>query len=100
MQTGIAPHVYGRSSRIEYLTELLTNYAPSLYDLSEVCSEILVMAYTSEESPLTAEEGTRLREIVYAVAAKQQINATFIKGTDNEVKGKIALHIIGISPIY
>ncbi|UKI43476.1 MAG: hypothetical protein L6U16_10560 [Porphyromonadaceae bacterium] len=92
-------HVYGRGSRIEYLNELLTNYTPSLYDLSEIYSEMLVMTYTSEDSPLTAEEETRLREIVSVVAEKRQINATLIKGNDNETKGEIALQIIGISPV-
>lgn len=92
-------HFYGRGSRIEYLNDLLANYVPSLYDVSEVCSEMLVMAYTSEESPLTADEETILRKIVSAVAAKRQLNATLIKGTDNETKGEIALQIIGISPI-
>lgn len=92
-------HVYGRGSRIEYLNDLLTNYYPSLDDLGEAYNEMLIIAYTSEKSPLTADEETSLRKIVSAVAAKLQINATLIKSIDNEAKKEIALQIIGISPI-
>lgn len=92
-------HVYGIGSRIEYLTDLLTNYYPTLDDLGEGFIEMLIIAYTSEKSPLTDEEEKRLREIATAVASKQQINVTLIKGIDSESKSEITLLLIGISPL-
>ena len=91
-------HVYGKSSRMDYLLDLLTNYCPTFDDLCDDCNDMIVIAYTSEEYPLTEEEEKLLLDFIAAVAAPR-MNVTFEKGSDCEAEREIALQIIGISPI-
>ena len=92
-------HVYGKSSRIDYLIDLLINYSPTLNDLCDECNDMVVIAYTSEELPLTMDEKKRLYDVIASIVSVKRINLTFAKGTDCETKREIALQIIGISPI-
>ncbi len=60
---------------------------------------MIVIAYTSEELPLTVDEKKRLYDVITSIVSVKRINLTFAKGTDCEAKREIALQIIGISPI-
>lgn len=88
-------HVADLANRTNYLEDLLTNYFPTFRDICEGGEELLVVAYTSETTPLTDEEERQLRTVVHSFEPKMPI--TFIKGVDNEAKADIALQFIIIS---
>ncbi len=87
-------HVNELASRTNYLEDLLTNYFPTFRDICVGAEELLIVAYTSETSPLTNEEERHLRSIIQLFEPK--ISVTFIKGVDNEAKADIALQFIVI----
>lgn len=88
-------HVADLSARVGYLEDLLTNYFPTFSDICAGGEELLIAAYTSENTPLTHEEEQRLRAIILHSDSKLPI--TFIKGIDSEPKADIALQFIIIS---
>lgn len=88
-------HVADLANRTNYLEDLLANYFPTFRDICEGGEELLAVAYTSEESPLTDEEERNLRNMIHSFDA--QIPITFIKGVDDEAKADIALQFIIIS---
>lgn len=88
-------HVADLANRTNYLEDLLTNYFPTFRDICEDGEELLVVAYTSETSPLTDEEERQLKNIVRSF--ELNLPVTFIKGVDNEAKADIALQFIIIS---
>lgn len=88
-------HVADLANRTNYLEDLLTNYFPTFRDICEGGEELLVVAYTSETSPLTDEEERQLRNI--ALSFESKVPITFIKGVDNDAKADIALQFIIIS---
>lgn len=88
-------HVAYLANRTNYLEDLLTNYFPTFRDICEGGEELLVVAYTSETSPLTDEEERQLKNIVRSF--ELNLPVTFIKGVDNEAKADIALQFIIIS---
>lgn len=88
-------HVADISTRARYLEDLLTNYFPTFSDICESGEELLVVAYTSETSPLTDDEERQLKNMVSSFELK--IPITFIKGVDDEAKSDIALQFIIIS---
>lgn len=89
-------HVYGKSSRVEYLADLLANYSPTLSDLCNKCDDLIIIAYTSEEMPITTEEYDRLCAEIKPFITDRVDVPTLIKGIDNEAKEEIAIQIIGI----
>ena len=88
-------HVADLANRTNYLENLLTNYFPTFRDICEGGEELLVVAYTSETSPLTDEEERKLRNM--ALSFEPKVPITFIKGVDNDAKADIALQFIIIS---
>lgn len=88
-------HVADLAKRTNYLEDLLTNYFPTFRDICEGGEELLVVAYTSETSPLTDDEERQLRNMVSSF--EPEVPITFIKGIDNEAKADIALQFIIIS---
>lgn len=88
-------HVADPAKRTNYLEDLLTNYFPTFRDICEGGEELLVVAYTSETSPLTDDEERNLRNMIHSFDS--QIPITFIKGVDNDAKADIALQFIIIS---
>lgn len=88
-------HVADLAKRTNYLEDLLTNYFPTFRDICEGGEELLVVAYTSETSPLTDDEERQLKNIVRSF--EPEVPITFIKGIDNEAKADIALQFIIIS---
>lgn len=88
-------HVADLSSRINYLEDLLMNYFPTLHDIFDGGEELLIVAYTSDATPLAVEEEHHLRSMIQSFDKKQPI--TFIKKVDNEAKADIALQFIIIS---
>ena len=92
-------HISDLSSRVDYLTDLLTKYFPTLSDLCEGYEEMLIVAYTSETTPLTNEEEQCLKNVIASSEKIQPTKVTFINGIDNDVKDEIALQIIVIYPI-
>lgn len=88
-------HVADLSSRINYLEDLLMNYFPTLHDIFDGREELLIVAYTSDATPLAVEEEHHLRSMIQSFDKKPPI--TFIKGVDNEAKADIALQFIIIS---
>lgn len=88
-------HVVDLSSRTDYLVDLLTNYFPTLREICEGGEELLIVAHTSEATPLTDEEESRIRSLIHSFDGNRLI--TFVKGVDNEAKADIALRFIIIS---
>ena len=88
-------HIADLANRTNYIEDLLTNYFPTFRDICEDGEELLVVAYTSETSPLTDEEERQLRNI--ALSFEPKVPITFIKGVDNDAKSDIALQFIIIS---
>lgn len=88
-------HVADLANRTNYLEDLLANYFPTFRDICEGGEELLAVAYTSGESPLTDEEERNLRNMIHSFDA--QIPITFIKGVDDEAQADIAIQFIIIS---
>lgn len=88
-------HVTDLSARAGYLADLLTNYFPTFRDIYDGGEELLIAAYTSENTPLTDNEEQELRSLIDSFS--KSIPITFIKGTDHEAKADIALQFIIIS---
>lgn len=88
-------HVADLANRTNYLEDLLTNYFPTFRDICEGGEELLVIAYTSETSPLTDEEERQLRNM--ALSFEPKVPIAFIKGVDNDAKSDIAFQFIIIS---
>lgn len=63
-------HVADLANRTNYLENLLTNYFPTFRDICEGGEELLVVAYTSETSPLTDEEERKLRNMALSFEPK------------------------------
>lgn len=88
-------HVTDLSARAGYLADLLTNYFPAFRDICEGGEELLIAAFTSENTPLTDQEEQELRSMIGSFSKSTPI--TFIKGVDNDAKTDIALQFIIIS---
>ena len=85
-------HVADLSQRAKYLEDLLTNYFPTYYEFDFDADGLLIVAYTSEKTPLTAGEESDLKSFLHSPDTKMPI--IFIKGIDNETKSGIALQFI------
>ena len=83
-------HTYGKSLRIEYLEDLFTNYERMLNKPIADCEEMVVVAYTSIDSPLTDEELVRLQALLSGVAPK----VTFLRGVSDECGFDISLQFV------
>ena len=88
-------HVTDLTNRTQYLEDLLTKYFPTFRNICEGGEELLIVAYTSETTPLTDEEELHLRSMMHSF--EQKVSITFIKGVDNDTKSDIALQFIIIS---
>lgn len=88
-------HVTDVSARADYLEDLLSNYFPSFKDTCEEGEELLIAAYTSENTPLTNREEQKLKSLIGST--DKNLPITFITGTDNEAKAEIAIQFIIIS---
>lgn len=90
-------HIKGKADdRVEYLSDLITNYPPTFREICEGCDEIVVIAYTSTEKPLTETEEQALKKIICLATTNRRTKWLFAKGIDDETKGDISLRIIGI----
>lgn len=85
-------HVADSSQRAKYLEDLLTNYSPTYNEFDFDADGLLIVAYTSEKTPLTADEESDLKSFLHSPDTNMPI--TFIKGIDNETKDNIALQFI------
>lgn len=90
-------HVYGKSDRVDYLIDLISNFSQTLDDICKGATEVIIVAYTSNKRPLTEEEDNRLYAALNPTFIVRDIRTTLIKGTDNDVNDEIALQIIAIS---
>ncbi len=88
-------HVADLANRINYLEDLLTNYFPTYRDICEGGEELLIVAYSSEMSPMTDEEECHLKNMIHSFEPKVPI--AFIKGVDSAAKSDIALQFIILS---
>lgn len=89
-------HAYGKRDRIDYIIELLSNFHPTLDDICKDADEIIIVVYSSKESPLTEEEDNRMYTALKPTLILRDILPTLINGIDENVKDKIALQIITI----
>lgn len=88
-------HVTGLSARAGYFEDLLSNYFPTFKDICEGGEELIIVAYTSDTTPLTEKEENELRALIKSFG--HIIPITFTTGVDNEAKSDIALQFIIIS---
>lgn len=89
-------HVYGKTDRIDYIIDLLSNYHPTLDDICKDADEIIMIVYSSRERPLTEKEDNRLYTALKPIFIVRDIVPTLIKGMDDNVKEEVALQIIAI----
>ena len=89
-------HVYGKTDRIDYIIDLLSNYHPTLDDICKDVNEIIMIVYSNRENPLTEEEDNRLYKALKPTLIVRDIVPTLINGTDDNVKEEVALQIIAI----
>lgn len=92
-------HVCGKTSRLDYVIDLISNYYPTLDDLCQDCHDVIIVVYTDEHEPMTEEEDNQLYNATAPVMAKSGIKYHLICGHADDVKGEIALRIIGISDL-
>lgn len=92
-------HVCGKTSRMDYVIDLISNYYPTLDDLCQYCHDVIIVAYTDENEPMTEEEDNQLYKATVSVMAKKGIKSHLICGNTDDVRGEIALRIIGISDL-
>lgn len=92
LETWRESHVADSSQRIKYLKNLLANYSPTYNELDFGAEGLLIVAYASEKTPLTAEEESDLKSFLYSPDTK--IPITYIRGIDNETESGIALQFI------
>lgn len=92
-------HVCGKPSRVDYVIDLLSNYYPTLDDLCQDCHDVIIVVYTDENEPMTEEEDNQLYKATGFILAKSGIKSQLICGHADDVKGDIALRIIGISDL-
>ena len=90
-------HVRDISLRADYLVELMTKYYPTLENLPEGSEELIIVAYTSEDAPLTDDEERILKNEILSLNQVNHVRITFIRGTDDEAKEDISLQIIALS---
>lgn len=90
-------HVRDISLRIDYLVELMTEYYPTLDNLPEGSEELIIVAYTSEDAPLTDDEERILKNVILSLNQENHVRITFIRGNDDEAKENISLQIIALS---
>lgn len=92
-------HACDKTSRMDYIIDLISNYFPTLNDLCQECHDVIIVAYTDENEPMTEEEDNQLYNATFPVMAKNGIKANLICGYADDVQGEIALRIIGISDL-
>lgn len=85
--------------RVDYVIDLTSNYYPTLDDLCQDCHDVIIVVYTDEHEPMTEEEDNQLYKATVPVLAKSGIKSHLICGHADDVKGEIALRIIGISDL-
>lgn len=92
-------HVCGKTSRVDYVIDLISNYYPTLDDLCQDCHDVIIVVYTDENEPMTEEEDNQLYKATGFILAKSGIKSHLICGHADDVQGEIALRIIGISDL-
>ena len=92
-------HVCGKSSRLDYVVDLISNYSPTLDDLCQDCHNIIIVVYTDEHEPMTEGEDKQLYQATAPVMAKNGIKSHLICGHADDIQEEIALRIIGISDL-
>lgn len=92
-------HVCGKTSRVDYVIDLISNYYPTLDDLCRDCHDVIIVVYTDENEPMTEEEDNQLYKVTGFILAKSGIKSHLICGNADDIQGEIALRIIGISDL-
>lgn len=92
-------HVCGKTSRVDYVIDLISNYYPTLDDLCRECHDVIIVVYTDENEPMTEEEDNQLYKVTGFILAKSGIKSHLICGNADDIQGEIALRIIGISDL-
>lgn len=92
-------HVCGKTSRLDYVVDLISNYYPTLDDLCQDCHDVIIVVYTNETEPMTEEEHNQLYKAAIPVLVKSGIKSHLICGHADDIQGEIALRIIGISDL-
>lgn len=90
-------HTYGKTSRMDYIIDLITNYCPTLDDLCQDCQEMIIVAYTDKNEPMTESESNQFYKAIFSILEEKGIKPNLIYGNADDVRGEIALRIIGIS---
>lgn len=93
-------HVCGKTSpRVDYVIDLISNYYPTLDDICQDCHDVIIVVYTDENESMTEKEDNQFYKATGFILAKSGIKSQLIYGHVDDVKGDIALRIIGISEL-
>ena len=85
--------------RVDYVIDLISNYYPTLDDICQDCHDVIIVVYTDENESMTEEEDNQFYKATGFILAKSGIKSQLIYGHVDDVKGDIALRIIGISEL-
>ena len=97
METWRESHTFGKSSRMDYIVDLSSNYYPNLgEDLINYCHMCLVIAYTAPGKTVSPQEEAALKALLDANFERTGRGYILLYGEDAQFGEEIALRFIGI----
>ena len=97
METWRESHTFGKSSRMDYIVDLCSNYYPNLgEDLISHCHLCLVIAYTAPGKTASPQEEAALKAFLDENFKRKGKGHILLYGEDAQFEEEIALRFIGI----
>lgn len=97
METWRESHTFGKSSRMDYIINLVSNYYPSLDMFPEGgCNACLVVAYTAPGKTLSPQEEATLKALLNENFERKGMDTILLYGEDIILEEDLALRFVGI----
>lgn len=94
-ETWYESHTYGEKDRVEYITNLIGDYASDFSTLFADVDEINIIVYTSQDYSLADNEYQSLTD--FFASFFKDIQWNLLKGCDNHIGFELSIQFIGIS---
>ena len=88
-------HLHDGENRVDYATDLMTNYFPTASDILGIGEEFIVIFYTLPENKLTLEERNKLEDFLTSASGSTKVN--FYDGVNPEQDFPLVIEFVGIS---
>lgn len=88
-------HLHDGENRVDYATDLMTNYFPTASDILGIGEESIVIFYTLPENKLTLEERNKLEDFLTSASGSTKVN--FYDGVNPEQDFPLGIEFVGIS---